>query len=66
MDNTPDGVSPDLLVPLSYDDSIAYEEQLPTLSANDPASLANRIGTSKVYLLAETSVATGRIGKVRW
>ena len=66
MDNFPDGVSPDLLVPLSYDDNIAYEEQLPTHPDNDPASLANRIGTSKVYLLAETSVATGRIGKVRW
>lgn len=63
MDNFPDGVSPDLLVPLSYDDNIAYEEQLPTHSDNDAASLANRIGTSKVYLLAETSVATGRIGK---
>lgn len=68
MDNSPDGVSPDLLVALSYDDDIAYEEQVPTHLANDPehASLANRIGSSKVYLLSETSVATGRVGKVRW
>jgi hypothetical protein len=66
MDNSPDGVSPDLLVPLSYDDNIAYEEQLPTNDPDLAASLANRIGTSKVYLLAETSIATGRIGKVRW
>jgi len=66
MDNSPDGVSPDLLNSLSYDDTIAYEEQLPTNPSNDPeqASLANRIGSTKVYLLAESSV--NRVGKVRW
>ena len=49
---------------LSYDESIPYEEQLP--SNNDEAtypSLANRIGSTKVYLLSESSVA--RVGKVR-
>lgn len=66
MDNSPDGVSPDLLNTLSYDDTVAYEEQLPTHPSNDPerATLANRIGSTKVYLLSE-STAT-RVGKVRW
>jgi hypothetical protein len=66
MENSPDGVSLDLLNTLSYDDNIAYEEQLPTYPSNDPAgvSLANRIGNSKVYLLADSSV--NRVGKVRW
>ncbi|KAJ7179572.1 hypothetical protein C8R46DRAFT_1345896 [Mycena filopes] len=50
--------APDAFPDLSYDDT-AYEEQLPT--AAEQASLANRIGTSKVYLLSE-SVAT-RVGK---
>ena len=67
MDNSPEGVSPDLLNALSYDD-IAYEEQLPVQTFNDsepqPGSLANRIGNTKVYLLAESSV--NRVGKVRW
>jgi hypothetical protein len=47
---------------LSYDDSIPYEDQLPT---EEPAraSLANRIGSTKVYLLSESSIA--RVGKVR-
>ncbi|KAG6901640.1 hypothetical protein C0995_009741 [Termitomyces sp. Mi166 len=50
---------------LSYDDSTPYEEQVPTHPLNDPAraSLANRIGSTKLYLLSETSVA--RAGKVR-
>jgi hypothetical protein len=66
MDNSPEGVSPDLLNSLSYDDTVAYEEQVPTHVSNDPerASLANRIGNTKVYLLSE-STAT-RAGKVRW
>jgi hypothetical protein len=65
MDNSPEDVSPDLLNTLSYDDNIAYEEQLPTQPSNDErASLANRIGNAKVYLLAESSV--NRVGKVRW
>ncbi|KAF9268363.1 hypothetical protein L218DRAFT_918925 [Marasmius fiardii PR-910] len=44
---------------LSYDDSIAYEDQLST-NPSDEAGLASRIGKSKVYLLSESSV-----GKVR-
>lgn len=66
MDNSPDGVPEDGTGALSYDDTIAYEEQTPTHPSNDPerSSLANRIGSTKVYLLSETSVA--RAGKVRW
>ncbi|KAF8075858.1 hypothetical protein FPV67DRAFT_386416 [Lyophyllum atratum] len=64
MDNWPDGVSPDAVADaLSYDDTVAYEEQVPTHPSNDPerASLADRIGSTKVYLLSETSLA--RAGK---
>jgi hypothetical protein len=67
MDNSPYDVSPDPLNALSYDDNIAYEEQVAPQSSNDNperASLANRIGNAKVYLLAESSV--NRVGKVRW
>ncbi|KAJ7163789.1 hypothetical protein C8R43DRAFT_988658 [Mycena crocata] len=56
MDSFPDEVAPDAFPALSYDDT-AYEEQLPTPAK---ASLANRIGTSKVYLLSET---VARVGK---
>ena len=71
MDNSPDGVSPDLFnshtsEALSYDDTIPYEEQIPTedeKGAAAAASLAKRIGAAKVYLLSDTSVA--RVGKVR-
>jgi hypothetical protein len=52
--------TPDAFPALSYDDT-AYEEQLPTPS--EQASLARRIGTTKVYLLAETTKVGG---KVRW
>jgi len=39
---------------LSYDNSIAYEQQIPTTNEDDPRSdLASRIGTTKIYLLAE-------------
>jgi hypothetical protein len=51
---------------LSYDDTVPYEDQVPTDSPIDePAhtSLANRIGNTKVYLLSESSIA--RVGKVR-
>lgn len=48
---------------LSYDESIPYEDQLP--SAAEAAALASRIG-SKVYLLSESSASTARGGKVRW
>ena len=73
MDNSPDTMSPDLFASytstsegLSYDDTIPYEEQIPTedeKGAAEAASLAKRIGTAKVYLLSDTSVA--RVGKVR-
>ncbi|KAF8966488.1 hypothetical protein BDZ97DRAFT_1917591 [Flammula alnicola] len=61
MDNTPDGIAPEELATLSYDDTVAYEEQVPT-EAERAASLAKRIGTSKVYLLSESSAVT-RVGK---
>ncbi|KAJ6567345.1 hypothetical protein DFH09DRAFT_1156709 [Mycena vulgaris] len=57
METFPDEVAPDAYPALSYDDT-TYEEQLPTLA--EQASLANRIGTSKVYLLSET---VARVGK---
>jgi hypothetical protein len=64
MDNTPAGIDPADTTALSYDD-VAYEEQLPTEAERAAAaSFAKRIGTSKVYLLSETS-ALGRGGKVR-
>ncbi|KAJ7367846.1 hypothetical protein DFH08DRAFT_829566 [Mycena albidolilacea] len=49
--------TPDAFPALSYDDT-AYEEQLPTPS--EQASLARRIGTNKVYLLAETTKVGGK------
>lgn len=70
MDNTPDGVTPQAIATLSYDDDVAYEAQLPTEAelAATAASLANRISRSKVYLLSESSAAANRPlnGKVRW
>ena len=54
---------------LSYDDTVAYEEQLPTeeemAAATTTESLANRIGNSRVYLLSESTAATTRTTKVR-
>lgn len=64
MDNFPDGIAPQETMALSYDDTVAYEEQIPTEAERErAASLANRIGSSKVYLLSESSVAT-RVSKV--
>ncbi|KAF7330816.1 hypothetical protein MVEN_02420800 [Mycena venus] len=60
MDTFPEDGAPDAFPALSYDDT-AYEEQLPTPA--EQASLARRIGTTKVYLLSET-VAT-RVGGKR-
>ncbi|KAF9057348.1 hypothetical protein BJ165DRAFT_24690 [Panaeolus papilionaceus] len=63
MDNTPEGVAPEDLAMLSYDDKIAYEEQLPTEAEREAAAAADfakRISTNKVYLLSE-SAATGRV-----
>lgn len=69
MDNLPEGVTSESLDLLSYDDTVAYEDQVPTNTSNDDdtgggISLANRIGNAKVYLLSESS--TTRLGKVRW
>lgn len=55
---------------LSYDDTVAYEEQLPTeqeraAEAARTASLINRVGNNKVYLLSESAAATIRTTKVR-
>ncbi len=54
---------------LSYDDTVAYEQQLPTTTeveaGLDPRSnenpLANRIGNTKIYLLSETSAAARKV-----
>ncbi|KAJ3984291.1 hypothetical protein F5890DRAFT_1573604 [Lentinula detonsa] len=43
------------LEPLSYDETVPYEEQFPTTTA---AELASRIGNTKVYLLSESSAAS--------
>jgi len=48
---------------LSYDDTMAYDDQVPYPNDPEPVSLANRIGNTKVYLLSESSAA--RVGKVR-
>ncbi|KAG1739854.1 uncharacterized protein EDB91DRAFT_1053661 [Suillus paluster] len=63
MDNFPDGVSAPDLTTLSYDETVPYESQLPTHPSNDPerATLLNRIGNTKVYLLSDTAQA--RIAK---
>ncbi|KAG1828825.1 hypothetical protein EV424DRAFT_1317667 [Suillus variegatus] len=63
MDNLPDGVSAPELTTLSYDESVPYESQVPTHSSSDPerATLLNRIGNTKVYLLSDTAQA--RIAK---
>ncbi|KAF9500167.1 hypothetical protein BDN71DRAFT_1502266 [Pleurotus eryngii] len=46
---------------LSYDDTIAYEEQLPADStAETSRTLANRIGRTKVYLLSESRSVGGK------
>ncbi|KAJ4472012.1 hypothetical protein J3R30DRAFT_3522615 [Lentinula aciculospora] len=45
---------------LSYDESIPYEEQLPT---GAESALASRIGNTKVYLLSESSAMVIRGGK---
>jgi hypothetical protein len=43
---------------LSYDDTVAYEQQVPTTTETDPRSnLANRIGNTKIYLLSEATAA---------
>lgn len=69
MDFSVDALNPDPLgttIPLSYDDSVPYEDQRSTHPSNDPerTGLASRIGSTKVYLLSESS--TSRVAKVRW
>ncbi|PPR03323.1 hypothetical protein CVT24_012599 [Panaeolus cyanescens] len=67
MDNTPEGVAPEDLALLSYDDKIAYEDQLPTeaeRAAEAASAFAKRISTSKVYLLSE-STTSGRATKLK-
>lgn len=62
MDTFPDDThNDDIDASLSYDDTVPYEEQVP---ATDSASggLASRIGTNRLYLLAESS-ALGAAGK---
>lgn len=50
---------------LSYDDSVAYDDQVPNQPVTEPVhtQLADRIGNTKVYLLSEA--AGTRLGKVR-
>lgn len=56
-----DGIVADTPPILSYDQDVAYEDQvLPTPA---PQSLADRIGRSKVYLLSESNIT--RSNKVR-
>lgn len=69
MDTSPELLETGAAIPaLSYDDTIPYEEQV-TASADAPElseagrSLADRIGNTKVYLLADASKSRG--GKVR-
>lgn len=62
MDNSADDGFP-VDLSLSYDNTVAYEEQVPPSNNPEPTSLANRIGHTKVYLLSESSAA--RVGKVR-
>ncbi|KAJ3913145.1 hypothetical protein F5877DRAFT_52907 [Lentinula edodes] len=45
---------------LSYDETLPYEDQLPTAAE---AALASRIGSTKVYLLSESSAVVVRGGK---
>ncbi|KIM83973.1 hypothetical protein PILCRDRAFT_27693, partial [Piloderma croceum F 1598] len=49
---------------LSYDDTVPYEDQLPDADEPVQSSLANRIGSTKVYLLSESSVA--RVAKRKY
>ncbi|KAF5390444.1 hypothetical protein D9757_005291 [Collybiopsis confluens] len=46
---------------LSYDETVPYEEQLPT--GAEATALASRIGNTKVYLLSDSSAPTMRGGK---
>ena len=56
-----DGIVADTPPLLSYDQDVAYEDQVQSSPA--PPSLADRIGRTKVYLLSESNVTRG--SKVR-
>jgi hypothetical protein len=56
-----DGIATDTPPFLSYDQDVAYEDQVQSSPA--PPSLADRIGRTKVYLLSESNVTRG--SKVR-
>jgi hypothetical protein len=60
MDNLVDDSAPAGEVPLSYDDTATYEDQVS--SAN--SVLANRISKSRLYLLEDSTLP--RAVKVRW
>jgi hypothetical protein len=62
MDNSPFISDQTEISTLSYDDTVVYEEQLPSSNGANTASLANRIGSTKVYLLPESVT---KVGKVR-
>lgn len=72
MDNTPevDVELPGAQVPLSYDETLPYSEQLePTFKvvaegSSAKGTLADRIGTNRVYLISDAALAA-RAGKVR-
>lgn len=54
---------------LPYDDTVPYEDQVSAAPdvfepSDSGRSLADRIGTTKVYLLSDASKS--RVGKVRW
>ena len=67
MDTSPELLEDPSTAPtLSYDDTIPYEEQTAAdapESSEAGRSLADRIGNTKVYLLADASKSRG--GKVR-
>lgn len=56
-----DGIVADTPLILSYDQDVAYEDQVSPTPA--PPSLADRIGRSKVYLFSESNTTRG--SKVR-
>jgi hypothetical protein len=56
-----DGIAADTPPLLSYDQDVAYEDQVEPTPALPP--LADRIGRNKVYLLSESNATRG--SKVR-
>ncbi|KAK7696605.1 hypothetical protein QCA50_001263 [Cerrena zonata] len=69
MDDTPafDVEVPNLEAPLSYDDTTPYSEQVEPIAegaevSNAKGTLADRIGSNKVYLISDAALAA-RVGK---